>query len=210
MKTNVTMVRKMGNLEVHQRTKDGMFNATSLLKQWNEKNPKSKKEKVQLFFNNDNTKEFLSVLEESLNGQEITHLTSRGKQSGGTWMHPYLFIKFAMWLSPKFELSVIKFVYDELIKNRLDAGDGYIMLSSAGVKLKGYDFVKVATAMQWIVYDKTGKNMRQSSTQEQLQELNDIQKKLAFAINMGYINTFEKLISEMQRMYRIKYLNLPF
>ena len=29
------MIRKMGNFEVIQRTKDGFFNATALLKQWN-------------------------------------------------------------------------------------------------------------------------------------------------------------------------------
>ena len=35
MKTNQNMIRKMGDFEVVQRTKDGMFNATGLLKQWN-------------------------------------------------------------------------------------------------------------------------------------------------------------------------------
>ncbi len=35
MKTNQEMIRPMGNFNVIQRTKDGMFNATDLLKQWN-------------------------------------------------------------------------------------------------------------------------------------------------------------------------------
>ena len=37
MKTSVIMIRKMGDFDVHQRTKDGYFNATTRLKQWNEK-----------------------------------------------------------------------------------------------------------------------------------------------------------------------------
>ena len=41
MKTNQEMVRKMGNFNVVQRTSDGYFNATYLLKQWND-NAKSK------------------------------------------------------------------------------------------------------------------------------------------------------------------------
>lgn len=41
MKTNQEMVRKMGNFNVVQRTSDGFFNATHLLKQWND-NAKSK------------------------------------------------------------------------------------------------------------------------------------------------------------------------
>jgi len=35
MKTNQNLIRKMRNFEVIQRTSDGMFDATSLLKQWN-------------------------------------------------------------------------------------------------------------------------------------------------------------------------------
>ena len=35
MKTNVVMKREIGNLPVYQRTKDGYFNATELLKCWN-------------------------------------------------------------------------------------------------------------------------------------------------------------------------------
>ena len=35
MKTNNVMVRPMGDFVVQQRTKDGMFNATDLLRQWN-------------------------------------------------------------------------------------------------------------------------------------------------------------------------------
>lgn len=35
MKTNQVLERKMGESKVYQRTCDGMFNATILLKQWN-------------------------------------------------------------------------------------------------------------------------------------------------------------------------------
>ena len=36
MKTNQIMKRPLANFTVEQRTKDGMFCATALLKQWNE------------------------------------------------------------------------------------------------------------------------------------------------------------------------------
>lgn len=42
MKTNQEMVRQMGNLEVIQRTVDGYFNATRLVKLWNERNSSNK------------------------------------------------------------------------------------------------------------------------------------------------------------------------
>ena len=36
------MKRQLANYIVEQRTKDGMFNATALLKQWNESNGQQK------------------------------------------------------------------------------------------------------------------------------------------------------------------------
>ena len=206
MKTNVVMVRKMGVFDVNQRTKDGMFNANSLLKQWNIAN-ESKKE-IKDYFDNKSTQEFIEVLksDQSTIGGIVPMVKSRASkgENAGTWMHPYLFIDFAMWINPKFKFEVIKFVYDELIKYRNDAGDNYISLSASGVKLKGYDFVEVAKAMQWIVFGKTGKELRQSATQKELVELNDLQSKLSFAIDMGYISTYPQLMSELRKIWNQK------
>lgn len=124
MKTNQLMKRKMGEFNVTQRTKDGFFCATELLRQWNEyanlnrgNSPYLKQKDLKEFFSNKNTKEFIDALleEEKLSTKNLAYLKSRGK-SGGTWMHPVLFVKFAMWLNPRFEVQVIKFVYDEMIK----------------------------------------------------------------------------------------------
>jgi len=216
MKTNVIMNRSMGGLKVNQRTKDSMFNATSLLDQWNKsKGLEGRKGKrIDDFLKLKSTIEFIDALtEEIINTDDSryleTHKSTRGK-NGGTWMHPYLFIDFAMWINPKFKVQVIKFVYDELIKNRHSAGDNYKLLSQSGVKLKGYNFSEIATAMNWIVFDKKGKNLRQSATQEELKELSEIQTKLSFAIDMGYIKSYPMLIAEMQEMYRIKKRKTPF
>lgn len=200
------MVRKMGVFDVNQRTKDGMFNANSLLKQWNVAND-SKKE-IKDYFENKSTQEFIDVLknDESTIGGIVPMIKSRASkgENAGTWMHPYLFIDFAMWINPKFKFEVIKFVYDELIKYRNDAGDNYVSLSASGVKLKGYDFIEVAKAMQWIVFGRTGKELRQTATQKELVELNDLQSKLSFAIDMGYITTYPQLLSELRKIWNQK------
>jgi len=208
MKTNIVMTRDMGGLDVHQRTKDGMFNATSLLKQWNELNNSGKE--LASFFKMKSTVEFIETIKDDA---EILHMAkspyvksraSRGANAG-TWMHPYLFIDFAMWLSPKFKLGVIKFVSDELIEQRHLAGDNYIKLSESGMKLKGYDFREVAIALQWIVFGNKGKELRQQASQEQLTELNNLQSRLSFAIDMGYIKTYSCLIDEMRKIWELKY-----
>ena len=207
MKTNVIMNRSMGGLQVHQRTKDGMFNATSLLKQYN-KGERGKE--VNGFLKTKPTQDFIESLSESenLNTNEIV-LTTKGK-NGGTWMHPYLFIDFAMWINPKFKVQVIKFVYDELIKHRHSAGDNYRMLSESGTKLKGYNFSEVATAMNWIVFNKKGKNLRQSANPEQLKEMSDLESKLSFAIDMGYIKNYNSLIQELKEIWKRKHKDTPF
>lgn len=205
MKTNVIMNRKMGSYEVHQRTKDGMFNATTLLSQWSKSNKKRKD--VNDFLKTKSTKEFIEEIdsrEDSINRQ-LSVLTTRGKNAA-TWMHPLLFIDFAMWINPKFKYDVLKFVYDQLIKERHDAGDNYKVLSSAGTKLRGYNYSEVAKALQWIVFNRTEKQIRQKATEQQLKELNDVQKQLAFAIDMGYITSYKKLISELKQIWRKKYL----
>lgn len=43
MATNQIMLRPMGDFKVEQRTKDAFFNATALLKQWNDANPTKKR-----------------------------------------------------------------------------------------------------------------------------------------------------------------------
>lgn len=213
MITSVTMVRKMGSFNVEQRTKDGYFDANALLTQWNSKLD-NKRKNMSDFKNSKATNEFLEALNEEIAQTEISAMaiiekkgrnTSKGRTKDEVWMHPYLFIDFAMWLNPKFKLQVIKFVYDQLIEQRTLAGDNYKTLSSSIVKLKGYSFQEVAKAIQWIVYNKTGKDLRQKATQEQLQEINDIQTKMAFAIDMNYITSYEQLLNELRKIYNKKY-----
>jgi hypothetical protein len=61
------------------------------------------------------------------------------------------------------------------------------------------------TTLNWIVFNKKGKDLRQSATQEQLKELHTVEEKLSFAIDMGYIKTFEQLMSSMRKIWNEKY-----
>jgi len=207
MKTNVNMIRKMGNFDVIQRTKDGMFNATTLIKQWN--NTSGQQKKLDHFFENKSTKEYVDVLvnELNLNTRNSVYLKTRGK-NGGTWMNPYLFIDFAMWLNPKFKFSVIKFVHDQLIEFRHNAGDKYIELSASAARFKDVNYSDMAKALNYIVFNRHEKGIRQTANPVQLKELSDVQKKLSFAIDMGYIRNYNQLLAEMRRMWHFKYSSL--
>ena len=201
MKTSVIMTRRMGQFEVLQRTKDGMFNATALLNQWNR--AAGMKKEMNDYLRLQSTHDFLSALQSEFDFKDgnSPYLTSRGKYSGGTWMTPLLFIDFAMWLNPKFKVQVLKFVYDELIKCRTAAGDNYNVLAKSIASLPDVDYPKVARALNWIVFNKHERDIRNTATPEQLQDMDELQRKLAFSVDMGYIRSFPDLMNSMRRIY---------
>ena len=223
MITNQVMKRPMGDFLVEQRTKDSMFNATDLLNQWNDfverkddaQNGYVKKE-LKKFFENDNTKEFIEALvkEENLHGQNSAYVKSKARadRGGGTWLHPILFIKFAMWLNPRFEVKVIRFVYDQMLKYRNDAGDAYKELASAIGKLVDKNFMhtamcKMAKAINYVVFGEHEHELRNKHGDETKQyELLDMERQVARLINDGFIRTYDEAIVYLRKKYVEKYM----
>ena len=218
MKTSVVMTRKMGQFNVLQRTKDGMFNATALLRQWNEsvktsenlnpqKNGYLKRKDLDDYLRLQSTKDFLAALQSDADFKDgnSPYLTSRGKYNGGTWMTPLMFIDFAMWLNPKFKVQVLKFVYDQLIEFRTAAGDNYNVLTKAVAGFPDVDYAQLAKGLNWIVFNRHYKDIRNNASPKQLEELDELQRKLAFSIDMGYIRSFPDLMNSMRRIYNMKH-----
>lgn len=218
------MIRPMGQFNVSQRTKDGFFCATALLKQWNEyadnqqnsnggNSPYLKTKDLKEFFSNKNTDEFISALmeEEKLDTPKKAYVASRGN-NGGTWMHPILFIKFAMWLNPRFEVQVIKFVYDQMIQYRNEAGDAYTELSSAVAKLVDRSFMPnamshVAKGINYIIFGNHENEMRNKHGEENLmKKLAEFERMIAKIINDGFIKTYQQLINYLRKEYSNRYL----
>lgn len=224
MKTNQEMIRPMGNFNVIQRTSDGYFNATHLLRQWNE-NAKSKpvnstdlkERRLDAFWDSTNLDQLMSeIAENELNfkSQNFGDLknalskTCRGKKNGGTWMHPVLFIKFAMYLSPRFEYHVLKFVADEMIRYRNDAGDAYKQLSSAVMKIVPRDFMptamkKIAEALNWVIFNEHESGIRNKHGEENKQrESFHLETKVTDLINEGFIRSFDQLEEYLRSQWR--------
>lgn len=203
----------MGNFMVTQRTKDGFFNATALLKQWNDSSTSERK--MDNYFASDKTNEFISTImeRENLNTPKMVYLKSRGKYNGGTWMHPMLFIDFAMWINPSFKYDVLKFVYDEMIKYRNEAGDAYRELGCAVSKIVSKDFMpramsKIGEAINWIIFNGHEKLLRNKNGEEKsLRDLWQLERKIADLINEGFITTYDSLIGYLRNQYQIR--NIP-
>ena len=206
MKTNQLMKRDFNGNQITQRTKDSFFNATELLSVYNSKSISQKRFKD--FWENKTTKDFVEILENdlSLNRGNVAHLktheSTRGKY-GATYMHPYLFVKFAMWLSPEFELAIIKWVYDNLIETRNQAGDYYKQmcdsiqnnyLSLKGEKPNPFVFVNEAKFLNQLCYNSNEVGKRNELSEIELKLLNELQKLNIKLINGYYSNQERKQI----------------
>lgn len=189
MKTHVLMKRNFNGTQISQRSSDKFFNATELLTFYNSNS--HKKKVIAEFWSNKGTKDFIDALildmevniGNSLQLQSDLFTTSRGT-NGGTYMHPYLFVKFAMWLSPEFEVKVIKWVYDNLIDFRTQAGDYYKEMASAiqeryiqyhNEKPDPLIFIKEAHFLNELVFGDAKGKQRNEATEQQLDKLNRLQ-----------------------------------
>ena len=190
------MIRTIGDYLVVQRTSDGYFDGMELLRQWNskEENPKRQMSK---FLEQEQTKEFIKALVDdeshvanNLHGdnQVFTkikgRITKNGKTPDKVWMNPLLFIKFAMWINPTFEVKVLRFVYDEMIKYRNDAGDAYKELSSSVSKIVPKAFMrdamkKIAEALNWIIFNNHESMIRNKGDEEKLRNLFQLERKVS-------------------------------
>ena len=216
MKTNQIMVRTMGCFNVEQRTKDYMFNATALLRQWNLSHDTERK--LDNYFASDKTKTFISTImeRENLNTPKLVYLKSRGKYNGGTWMHPMLFIDFAMWIDPEFKYDVLKFVYDQMIFFRKEAGDAYRALGSAVARIVAPNFMKVAMrqiaeGMNWCIFNQHETAIRnQYGTEAKMRELFELERRLASLIEDGFLRAQQDVMTYLRKQWSKKYNPINF
>ena len=162
-----------------QRTKDGYFSATTLLNSWNE-NKKGKPLQLGSYKNNKSTIDFIKQLKSE--GIENPSITGKGRYAG-TWLHPKLFIDFAMWVSVEFKSIVIDYVLDGLIASRNDAGDYYnemcveilnSHLKYYGTKPQPTLYIDEASRIKSIL--GVSKVNRNDMTEKQLKEITHLQK----------------------------------
>lgn len=209
------MIRPIGMFSVEQRTKDSMFNATALLKQWNATSKGDRK--MDLYFNSPKTQEFIETImsKENLHTPKMVYVKSRASRgaNAGTWMSPILFIDFAMWINPSFKYDVIKFVFDRMIEFRNDAGDAYKDLGSAVQKIVAPNFMcvamkKVGEALNWIIFNKHEKALRNKHGDEgKMRSLFDLEREIAMLINKGFIKDYKCLLSYLRDEYKRR--NMP-
>lgn len=204
------MVRQMGDFKVLQRTSDGMFNATTLLKQWNQK--MGMKKEIGDYFDNGSTKEFIKTIveRENLHTGNSPYVKSRASRgnNAGTWMHPLLYIDFAMWINPSFKYDVLRFVSDQLIKYRNEAGDAYKDMCVQVDRIRGNmptkDAIKtISRFVNITIYGKHEREIRNKVGEEsKARDLLEIERDIAKLIKKGFIRNLSELREYLLTEYR--------
>lgn len=200
LKTNQLVLRKFYNKEIRQRTQDSYFNATDLLNIYNKDN--NDKKLMNNFLRSNPVKEFMEALADELNSQPKYALkrilpndlysTKKGV-NGGTWMHPYLFLKFAMWINPKFEVQVIKWIYDNLILFRHEAGDYFKEMMNSlqkrllkdGINGNPLVYSREINFINSLVFGSMSINQRKRASEDQLKKISMLQKANMKLLDMG-------------------------
>lgn len=208
MKTAVIMQRQFNGKTIRQHSKSGFLNLNDLYACYAEKNPKLSRT-IDKYIRLKQTKEFADILLRSeveaknqitpktgefdlpLSEPLVVMYTKIGK-NGGTWVHPYMFLDFAMWLDPTFKLWAMKIIDDKLIDLRNEAGDKFKEMQAA-LKLSGAvsprDYAREASMINNLVFEGE-RGQRDSASEDKLNLLNKLQKYNAHLISkdMSFYN----------------------
>jgi hypothetical protein len=232
MKTNVIVKsedRNLFGITIQQQTKTGLLNLSDLQEAYTHarvKNGWTDKRVDRVLLSEQNKERVYYVLKEQgvinvsfqtfMQGADTNYIkylkklgvykTTGARNTKTTWCDPYIWILVALELSPVFYAKTVIWLKDSLILNRIEAGNFYKTLGSALQKFKpdGEQYRILAKALNYIVFRKHETGIRNTGTKEQLKELTRLEEKFAFAIDMGYIKTFDDLLAELRKMYNEK------
>lgn len=113
------ILRNLDGSIVEQRRKDGYLNATSMAKSYESRT--GKRREVYKWLNSARTKETIEHLSgvTQISVTDLYQAIQGGKpEEQGTWLHPKLATRFAIWLSDEFGYQVECWVEDWLLKGR--------------------------------------------------------------------------------------------
>jgi hypothetical protein len=236
MKTNVVMKsgvdRDLFGHIIRQETKTGFLNISDLQDAYTiarYDNGWVKKRVDHILSRIENTERIYYVLHEQglvhvqfhtfikqveLNGitnvlkQYNVYKTTGARTTKTSWCNPYIWLLIAMEMSPLFYAKTVIWLTDKLIINRIEAGNFCVALNTSIQKfnLDGYKYAILAKTLNQIVFGRHETGIRNTGSKEQLKKLYSIEEKMAFAIDMGYIDSFEMLLKEIQKLGPLKRL----
>jgi len=234
MKTNITLLsqsRELFGVTIRQETKTGFLNLSDLQAAYNKAKAEHgwihrdvnhvigfKDNLERIFyvlqkqgFINCSLEQFTADAEEqglvkTLKTFGVYKTTGRAEQRT-TYCNAYIWVLIAMEMNPLLYGSVVVWLTDRLVLNRLEAGDMYKDLSKAVAQFPNADFSALAKTINNLVFGRHEYGIRNTGTEEQLKELHKIESNLAFSIDSGFITSFPSLMEHIWEMRKKKDLH---
>lgn len=202
---------QIGNMSViiRQRTKDSFFSLQDIkrvatiiraveLKDNNEI-------RMERYFALDSTKELMQTIKNKKGVESYIRQRGRGKES---WVHPYLFFDILLWANPAFKIEIYDWLFDYLIKYRIDSGDSFNIMKGALFthSSKKHLFPKAIKMTCNTIKNLIGVEDWNKASQEQLRRRDELQKMIAdlaettrnskLALDLGFANYRRKYLGE--------------
>ena len=237
MKTNITLAsedRTLFGVTIRQQTKTGFLNLSDLQdsydserfkKGWHKKRvdhllnyEKSKTNAERIFYIlqkqeliNVPFRTFIETIEKQGLTKTLKQLkvykTTGARSTRTTWANPYIWLMVALEMHPEIYAETVIWLADELIINRIEAGNFYKELSASLATLEGFPsdgYIRVAKGLNYAIFGRHETGIRNLASEKELKELQQLESRFAFAINQGYIKSFDHFISELGRLYKQK------
>ena len=136
--------------------------------------------------------------------------TTGARTTKTSWCNPYIFTLIALELNPEFYAKVVIWISDKLMINRIEAGDFCKALNRSIAKFNpdGNNYITLSKALNYIVFGKHFAGIRNTGSKDQLRDLANLEEKMAFAIDMGYIGSFDVVISELRKIYHTRWASV--
>ena len=235
MKTNVVMQssdRQLFGITIRQQSKTGHLNLSDLqgayavarLKhQWSERNltevlnAKANAERIYyLLSERELVKlDFSSFMEEVQEHgvikilKQLTAYKTTGRAANKTtWCDPYVWVLVAMEMNPMLYAKTVTWLTDNLLLNRIEAGNMYRGLSGAIAGFARPDYVATARALNLLVFGRHEAGIRQTATAAELKELASLEENMAFSVTMGFIRSQDDLLDALRKVWRNKFNSL--
>jgi hypothetical protein len=152
------------------------------------------KKQISSFYENITKQGAIKVL------KELNAYSTKGRGADRkVFTDPYIFVSVAMWINPDFKAKVIKWVGDQLIVNRIEAGSYFTKLTDAikdkivpslNAKESKYIYSSCAILLNKSVFGKHEDNLRQTASKEELAKLRDLEVEVSTLINVGYLKSY--------------------
>ena len=232
MKTNIILKstdRVLFGATIRQQTKTGMLNISDLEEIAARRNALkgySIKHLSELICRKDNLERIYYILKkqgviivdistfiELVNSKGVTTMlktlgawqTTGARHTKTSWANPYIWMLLALEMSPEIYGEAVIWLSDKLIVNRIEAGNMYNGLTRSVSKFEDKDWVKLAKALNFVVFKRHETGIRNTASQQELKELENLERQMTFNIDMGYVKSFNQLISDLRKVYHNKY-----